>query len=137
MSLDDVRLRMDSVKDLDAAAAWLAESKIAPRERIGVIGGSYGGFMTLAAIAFFAERGWAAAVDIVGIASFESFFARTAPWRRPLRVAEYGDPVNDAELLRSISPINALDRIKAPLMVTHGANVRGVQFDVEEQIVTT
>ena len=135
MSLDDVRLRMDSVKDLDAAAAWLAESKIAPRERIGVIGGSYGGFMTLAAIAFFAERGWAAAVDIVGIASFESFFARTAPWRRPLRVAEYGDPVNDAEFLRSISPINSLDRIKAPLMVIHGANDPRVPVEEAEQIV--
>jgi dipeptidyl aminopeptidase/acylaminoacyl peptidase len=135
MSLDDVRLRMDSVKDLDAAAAWLAEANVAPRDRIGVIGGSYGGFMTLAAIAFFAERGWAAAVDIVGIASFESFFARTAPWRRPLRAAEYGDPVGDAEFLRSISPINALDRIKAPLMVIHGANDPRVPVEEAEQIV--
>ncbi len=50
-ALDDVRLRMDSVRDLDAAAAWLADSGIAPRDKIGVIGQSYGGYMVLAAIA--------------------------------------------------------------------------------------
>ncbi|MDP9274264.1 MAG: prolyl oligopeptidase family serine peptidase, partial [Chloroflexota bacterium] len=62
LSLDDVRLRMDSVRDLDAAASWLAASGVAPADRIGVIGGSYGGFMTLAAITFCADRKWAAAV---------------------------------------------------------------------------
>jgi dipeptidyl aminopeptidase/acylaminoacyl peptidase len=137
MSLDDVRLRMDSVRDLDAGAAWLAQAGVAPADRIGVIGGSYGGFMTLAAIGFFPERNWAAAVDIVGIASFRSFFERTASWRRPLRAAEYGDPVKDAEFLESISPINVIDRIKAPLMVIHGANDPRVPVEEAEQIVAT
>ena len=137
MSLDDVRLRMDSVKDLDAAAAWLAESGIAPADRIGVIGGSYGGFMTLAAITFCAARKWAAAVDIVGIASFTTFFAKTAPWRRPLRAAEYGDPEKDADFLESISPLNFIDRIEAPLMVIHGANDPRVPVHEAEQIVST
>jgi dipeptidyl aminopeptidase/acylaminoacyl peptidase len=137
MSLDDVRLRMDSVKDLDAAAAWLAASGVAPVDRIGVSGGSYGGFMTLAAITFCAGRKWAAAVDIVGIASFVTFFARTAPWRRPLRAAEYGDPEKDADFLESISPINFIDRIEAPLMVIHGANDPRVPVEEAEQIVST
>ena len=137
MSLDDVRLRVDSVRDLDAAAGWLAESGIAPADRIGVIGGSYGGFMTLAAITFCAERKWAAAVDIVGIASFRTFFARTAAWRRPLRAAEYGDPEKDADFLESISPINFIDRIQAPLMVIHGANDPRVPVQEAEQIVST
>ena len=136
MSLDDVRLRMDSVRDLDAAAAWLAESGVAPAARIGVIGGSYGGFMTLAAITFCADRKWAAAVDIVGIASFTTFFARTAPWRRPLRAAEYGDPEKDADFLESISPLNFIDRIQAPLMVIHGANDPRVPVEEAEQIVS-
>ena len=137
MSLDDVRLRMDSVRDLDAAAAWLAESGLAPADRIGVIGGSYGGFMTLAAITFCADRKWAAAVDIVGIASFTTFFARTAPWRRPLRASEYGDPGTDADFLESISPLNFIDRIEAPLMVIHGANDPRVPVEEAEQIVST
>src|SRR5207302_3000535 len=122
MSLDDVKLRMDSVKDLDAAAGWLATSGVAPEDRIGVIGGSYGGFMTLAAITFCADRNWAAAVDIVGIGKWKTFFERTSPWRRPLRAAEYGDPVKDADFLESISPLNFLERIRAPLLVIHGAN---------------
>ena len=137
MSLDDVRLRMDSVRDLDAAAGWLAESGIAPADRVGVIGGSYGGFMTLAAITFCADRKWAAAVDIVGIASFKTFFERTASWRRPLRAVEYGDPEKDADFLESISPLNFIDRIRAPLMVIHGANDPRVPVQEAEQIVST
>ena len=134
-ALDDVRLRMDSVRDLDAAAAWLASSGIAPADRIGVIGQSYGGYMVLAAIAFFPEREWAAAVDVYGIASFITFFEHTDAWRRPLRAVEYGDPVKDRDFLLSISPITKLDAIRAPLMVIHGANDPRVPIVETEQIV--
>ncbi len=134
-ALDDVEKRLDSVRDLDAAAAWLADAGIAPADRIGVMGQSYGGYMTLAAVAFFPERGWAAAVDVYGIASFLSFFERTDAWRRPLRAAEYGDPVKDRDLLVSLSPITRLDAIRAPLMVIHGANDPRVPIGETEQIV--
>jgi dipeptidyl aminopeptidase/acylaminoacyl peptidase len=134
-SLDDVRLRMDSVKDLDAAAAWLADAKIAPKDKIGVMGQSYGGYMVLAAIAFFPTRDWAAAVDVYGIANFVTFFEQTAEWRRPLRAVEYGDPAKDRDFLISISPITKLDAIKAPLMVIHGANDPRVPIVETEQIV--
>jgi dipeptidyl aminopeptidase/acylaminoacyl peptidase len=134
-ALDDVHLRMDSVRDLDAAAAWLADAGIAPRDKIGVIGQSYGGYMTLAAIAFFPERDWAAAVDVYGIANFITFFEHTDPWRRPLRAVEYGDPVRDHDFLISISPITKLDAIRAPLMVIHGANDPRVPIVETEQTV--
>ncbi len=134
-ALDDVRLRMDSVRDLDAAAAWLADSGIAPRDKIGVIGQSYGGYMVLAAIAFFPERRWAAAVDLYGIANFISFFEHTDAWRRPLRAVEYGDPVKDHDFLVSVSPVSKLDAIRAPLMVIHGANDPRVPIGETEQIV--
>lgn len=134
-ALDDVRLRMDSVRDLDAAAAWLADAGIAPRDRIGVIGQSYGGFMTLAAVAFFPERGWAAAVDVYGIANFLTFFEHTDAWRRPLRAVEYGDPEKDRDFLVSISPITRLDAIRAPIMFIHGANDPRVPIGETEQIV--
>ena len=134
-ALDDVRLRMDSVRDLDAAAAWLAESGIAPKDKIGVMGQSYGGYMTLAAVAFFPDRNWAAAVDVYGIFNFITFFEHTDPWRRPLRAVEYGDPVEDRDFLTSISPITKLDRIKAPLMVIHGANDPRVPIAETEQLV--
>ena len=134
-SLDDVQLRMDSVRDLDAAAAWLVDAGIAPRDRMGLMGQSYGGYMTLAALAFFPERGWAAAVDLYGIANFISFFEHTDAWRRPLRAVEYGDPVKDRDFLISVSPITKLDAIRAPLMVIHGANDPRVPIVETEQIV--
>jgi dipeptidyl aminopeptidase/acylaminoacyl peptidase len=71
-SLDDVRLRMDSVADLQYAVFWLRESGIADSKRIAVMGGSYGGFMVLSAITTYPDL-WAAAVDIVGIANFVTF----------------------------------------------------------------
>ncbi|HEU5287187.1 MAG TPA: prolyl oligopeptidase family serine peptidase [Candidatus Limnocylindria bacterium] len=134
-ALDDVRLRMDSVRDLDAAAAWLADAGIAPAGKIGVMGQSYGGFMTLAAVAFFPERGWAAAVDVYGIANFLTFFEHTDAWRRPLRAVEYGDPEQDRDFLVSISPITKLDAIRAPIMFIHGANDPRVPIGETEQIV--
>jgi len=134
-ALDDVRLRMDSVRDLDAAAAWLADSGVAPRDKIGVMGQSYGGYLALAAVAFFPERGWAAAVDVYGIANFLTFFEHTDAWRRPLRAAEYGDPEKDRDFLVSISPITKLDAIRAPIMFIHGANDPRVPIGETEQIV--
>lgn len=134
-SLDDVQLRLGSVRDVDAAAAWLADSGVAPADRIAVMGGSYGGFMTLAAIAFFPERNWAAAVDTVGIYNWVSFLERMDQWRRPLREAEYGSLVHDRELLEELSPARLVDRIRAPLMVIHGANDPRVPVYEAEQVV--
>jgi dipeptidyl aminopeptidase/acylaminoacyl peptidase len=133
-SLDDVRLRMDSVADLQHAALWLQNSGIADPRRIAVMGGSYGGFMVLSAITTYPHL-WAAAVDIVGIANFVTFLEHTGPWRRKLREPEYGSLENDREFLESISPINHVDSITAPLFVIHGANDPRVPVGEAEQIV--
>lgn len=77
-SLDDVRQRMDSVADLKHAALWLAESGIADPKRIAVMGGSYGGFMTLAALTTYPDL-WAAGVDLVGIANMVPFVTPAPP----------------------------------------------------------
>jgi dipeptidyl aminopeptidase/acylaminoacyl peptidase len=133
-SLDDVRLRMDSVADLQRAVFWLCESGIADPQRIAVIGGSYGGFMVLAAITTYPDL-WAAAVDIVGIANFVTFLENTGPWRRKLREAEYGSLEQDREFLEKISPIHHVDRIRSPLFVVHGANDPRVPVGEAEQMV--
>lgn len=133
-SLDDVRLRMDSVKDLQYAARWLAESGTADTRRIAVMGGSYGGFMTLSALTTYPDL-WAAGVDIVGIANFVTFLENTGPWRRKLREPEYGSLEHDRAFLEQISPINSIDRITAPLFVVHGANDPRVPVGEAEQIV--
>lgn len=132
--LDDVRKRMDAVADLEAAARWLGESGTARPDGIAVMGGSYGGFMTLAALTTYPER-WAAGVDTVGIANFVTFLEHTGPWRRTLREAEYGSLERDRDFLEAISPINQIERITAPLLVIHGANDPRVPVGEAEQVV--
>ncbi len=133
-SLDDVRLRMDSVKDLQYAVRWLSESGIADPKRIAVFGGSYGGFMVLSAVTTYPDL-WAAGVDIVGIANFVTFLENTGPWRRKLRESEYGSLEHDRAFLEEISPVRSVDRITAPLFVVHGANDPRVPVGEAEQIV--
>jgi len=133
-SLDDVGLRMDSVKDLQYAVRWLCESGIADPKRIAVFGGSYGGFMVLSAVTTYPDL-WAAGVDIVGIANFVTFLENTGPWRRKLRESEYGSLENDRAFLEEISPIRSVDKITAPLFVVHGANDPRVPIGEAEQIV--
>jgi dipeptidyl aminopeptidase/acylaminoacyl peptidase len=132
--LDDVALREDSVRDLGAVNQWLrARTDVAP-DRIAVFGGSYGGYMVLAALTLQPEL-WAAGCDIVGIANFRTFLERTAAYRRALREAEYGSLARDGELLDRLSPIHRVDRIRAPLFVIHGANDPRVPVGEAEQIV--
>ncbi|MDH7485973.1 MAG: S9 family peptidase [Anaerolineae bacterium] len=132
--LDDVEKRMDSVADLAYGARWLADSGVADPQRIAVMGGSYGGFMVLAALTAYPDL-WAAGVDIVGIANFVTFLENTGPWRRHLREAEYGSLAHHRAFLESISPIHHVDKIRAPLMVIHGANDPRVPLGEAEQIV--
>ena len=132
-ALDDVEKRPDAVADLEAAAAWLADRPEIDGDRLIAKGGSYGGFMVLAALTEDPER-WAAGIDIVGIANFVTFLENTGSWRRELREAEYGSLEEDRELLESISPIHSADRIEAPLFVLHGANDPRVPLAEAEQI---
>ncbi len=129
--LDDVYLRMDSVKDLAHAAHWLRDRG---HERIAVMGGSYGGFMVLAALTEYPDL-WTAGVDIVGIANMVTFLENTGSYRRALREPEYGSLERDREFLTSISPIHKAEEINAPLMVIHGKNDPRVPVGEAEQIV--
>jgi dipeptidyl aminopeptidase/acylaminoacyl peptidase len=78
---------------------------------------------------------WAAGVDLVGIANFVTFLDNTGPWRRHLREAEYGSLERDRDFLEEISPINKVERIRAPLLVIHGANDPRVPITEAEQMV--
>ena len=120
-SLDDVRLRMDSVKDLKHARLYLGDRPEVNADRIAVSGRSYGGFMVLAAVTAYPDL-WAAGVEFFGIANWITFFERTGPWRRKLRAVEYGDPETEGDFLSKISPINHVDRIGVPMFVAHGLN---------------
>jgi len=132
--LDDVEKREDSVKDLAAAHEWLVKSGGADARRIAVMGGSYGGYMTMAAITLYPDL-WAAAVNTVGIVNWETFLKNTSSYRRRAREVEYGMLDKDIEFLRRISPIRKIDRIKAPLFVIHGKNDPRVPYTEAEQVV--
>lgn len=132
--LDDVENRMDSVKDVREGVGWLHDHPEVDPDRVVAMGGSYGGFMVLASLTEYPEL-WAAGVDIVGIANFVTFLENTGDWRRSLREAEYGSLAEDREFLESVSPINNIDRIEAPLFVLHGENDPRVPVGEAEQIV--
>lgn len=132
--LDDVEKRMDAVADLAYAARWLGEQAEVDAGRIAVYGGSYGGFMVLAALTNYPEL-WAAAVDIVGISNFATFLENTSDYRRAHREAEYGSLAEHRAFLESIAPMNKLAAIRAPLMVIHGANDPRVPLSEAEQLV--
>ncbi|PKR83410.1 S9 family peptidase [Heyndrickxia camelliae] len=132
--LDDVRKRMDSVKDLTALVEWLKNNGNADPDKIAIMGRSYGGFMVLAAITHYPKL-WSAAIDIVGISSFKTFLENTGSWRRKLRELEYGSIEEDGEFFDEIDPIHRTKDITSPLMVLHGANDPRVPIEEAEQIV--
>lgn len=132
--LDDKELRLDAVRDAAAAVEWLHSRADVIPDRIAVMGQSYGGFMTLAAICFHPDL-WTAAVDVVGIGNFVTFLERTGPWRREHRAHEYGSLERDRALLERISPLNHVDSIRTPLFVIHGRNDPRVPLHEAEQIV--
>ncbi|QKY20330.1 S9 family peptidase [Halolamina sp. CBA1230] len=130
--LDDQEKRLDSVKDVRYAVNWLERQPAADTDRLIAYGRSYGGFMVLAAITQYPDL-WAAAVDFVGIADFQTFLENTGEWRREHRAAEYGS-LDDPELLERISPIHDVDEIQCPLFIQHGANDPRVPVSEAEQI---
>jgi dipeptidyl aminopeptidase/acylaminoacyl peptidase len=134
IKLDDVRKRMDSVKDLAWLSKDLVQSHGADKDRIGIMGRSYGGFMVLAALTHYPDL-WAAGVNIVGISHFKTFLENTGAWRRRLREYEYGSLKSDADFFEEIAPLNHSHKIKAPLLVFHGKNDTRVPVSEAEQLV--
>jgi dipeptidyl aminopeptidase/acylaminoacyl peptidase len=134
VNLDNGPLRAGAVRDIRAAVDYLVRAGIADPRRIGIAGGSYGGYMTMAGLTEFPEL-FAAGADLYGIVDFETFFAHTEPWMAAISKVEYGDPATQRDLLRALSPIHKLDRVRAPTLVLHGANDTNVPVIEAEQVV--
>ena len=136
LTLDNGRQREDSVKDIGALLDWIATQPRLDASRVVVSGGSYGGYMSLAVAATYADR-IAGAVDVVGISSFVSFLHNTESYRRDLRRVEYGDERDPSmrAFLERISPLNNAAKITKPLFVVQGKNDPRVPYTEAEQIV--
>jgi dipeptidyl aminopeptidase/acylaminoacyl peptidase len=131
---DDLDRRFVAITDVRAAVDFLVSTGLADGGRVGVSGRSYGGYLTLIALAWFADR-FAVGVDVCGMSDFATFYAQTEPWIAAAAVTKYGDPEVDATLLRELSPIHHVDRIVAPLLVVHGAHDTNVPIVEAEQMV--
>jgi dipeptidyl aminopeptidase/acylaminoacyl peptidase len=136
LKLDNGVLREDAVKDIGSLIVWLGLQPMFDRDHVAVMGGSYGGYMALAALAAYGDR-LKGGVDEVGISNFVSFLENTAPYRRDLRRAEYGDE-RDPKMrafLNQISPVNKVALIRRPLLVVEGLNDPRVPPMEAQQIV--
>jgi dipeptidyl aminopeptidase/acylaminoacyl peptidase len=134
VNLDNGALRFDGIKDIEATVKFVTATNLAEAGRIGIMGGSYGGYMVMAGLTDYPEL-FAAGANLFGVVNFETFFAHTEPWMAAISTVEYGDPVSEKELLKQLSPIHKVDRVIAPTIVLHGANDTNVPVVEAEQVV--
>lgn len=124
LDADNGPKRENVITDIEDIALWVKKNwKSTNQEnvKLGVMGWSYGGYSTLMAMSRFAGQ-FDAGVALVGMANLVSFLNNTAPYRRALRISEYGDPEKDREALMRLSPVTYVDNIKDPLLIIQGAN---------------
>jgi acetyl esterase/lipase len=134
--LDNGALREDAVRDIGSLLVWIGVQPSMDREHVAVMGGSYGGYLTLASLVSYGER-LKGGIDVAGISDFVSFLRNTSAYRRDLRRAEYGDErdLHMRVFLERISPLNNAARIKRPLLVVAGINDPRVPVSESEQLV--
>ena len=123
--------------DLTDAARWLIAQGIADPRRIGIMGGSYGGYATLAGLTFTPEL-YACGVDIVGPSNLFTLLESIPPYWKPMVAVFHtrmGHPEKDADLLRAVSPLFHAENIRAPLLIGQGANDPRVKRQESLQIV--
>jgi dipeptidyl aminopeptidase/acylaminoacyl peptidase len=136
MALDNGVLREDAVRDIGSLLVWIGAQPGFDRDRVAVMGGSYGGYMALASLVTYGER-LRGAIDLVGISNFVTFLRNTSAYRRDLRRSEYGDERVEAMrvFLDRISPLTNAGRIRKPLLVVAGVNDPRVPVSESDQIV--
>jgi dipeptidyl aminopeptidase/acylaminoacyl peptidase len=136
LALDNHEKRFDANRDVYDSANYLVQSGVGAKGRLGIVGGSYGGYVVMMAVTEYPET-FAAGADLFGIVNFETFFAQSTPWMGAISGGEYGDPKTQADLLKRLSPIHKLDRVRAAMLVMHGANDTNVPFVEAQQVVDT
>jgi dipeptidyl aminopeptidase/acylaminoacyl peptidase len=134
---DDQKHGREPLRDCIEAKKYLETLDYVDPDRIGIIGGSYGGYMTLAALAFHPDA-FDAGVDIFGVSNWVRTLKNTPSWWEAFRKALYtelGDPNTQEEMLRAISPLFHADKIRRPLIVIQGANDPRVVKAESDEIV--
>ena len=123
--------------DVTDGVQWLVKQGIADPKRVGIYGGSYGGYTTLAGVTFTPDL-YAAAVDYVGVSNLFTFLSTIPPYWKPMlekMQAMVDDPVKDKERLTATSPALNAERIKTPLLIAQGARDPRVNKAESDQVV--
>ncbi len=134
VNLDNGALRENGIKDIKATVDFVVSTGVADAKRIGIVGGSYGGYMVMAGLTEYPDM-FAAGANLFGVVNFETFFKNTQPWMAAISKIEYGDPDKEADMLRRLSPLTRIDQVKSPTIVLHGANDTNVPVIEAEQVV--
>lgn len=134
VNLDNGALRVNGVKDIKAVSDYLINAGISKKEALGIMGGSYGGYMVMAGVTEYPDM-FAAGANLFGVVNFETFFKHTEPWMAAISTVEYGDPTTQTDMLKQLSPIHKVSLVKTPLLVEHGANDTNVPVVEAEQVV--
>ncbi len=128
------RTMQDDVSD---GVAYAIKEGVADRKRVAIYGASYGGYATLAGLAFTPEL-YACGVDYVGVSNLFTFMKTIPPYWKPMLDMLHemvGDPEQDKELLAAVSPVLHADKIRAPLFIAQGAKDPRVNKDESDQMV--
>ena len=133
MHADDKELRFAAIDDVADCVRFLVDRDVAPADRIGCCGWSYGGYLTQAALTFHPEL-FAAGISICGMSDLATFYRNTEPWIAAAAYPKYGHPVNDRELLERLSPLLRVEALTAPLLLVHGANDTNVPPSESQQM---
>ena len=123
--------------DITDGVQWLKKEGIADSTRIAIYGASYGGYATLAGVAFTPDL-YACGVDYVGVSNMFTFMNTLPPYWEAGRKQMYekvGDPQTDSLLMREASPVFYMDRVKCPLFIAQGAQDPRVNKDESDQVV--
>jgi dipeptidyl aminopeptidase/acylaminoacyl peptidase len=134
---DDGKHGREPLWDIVESKKYLASLGYVDEKKIGIIGGSYGGYMVLAALAFKPEE-FAVGVDLFGVSNWVRTLQSMPPYWEAIRKSLYkelGDPSKDLENLRAISPLFHADKIVKPLIVLQGANDPRVIKPESDEIV--
>lgn len=134
VNLDNGALRENGVRDIEASTNVILAMGVGDPQRLGIMGGSYGGYMVMAGVTQYPQM-FAAGANLFGVVNFETFFAQSEPWMAAISTVEYGNPATEADMLRRLSPIHNIARVQTPLLVMHGANDTNVPVVEAEQVV--
>ncbi len=133
VNADNGALRYAAIEDVRSCVTYLIDSGFAVPDRIGCMGRSYGGYLTLAALTRFPDL-FAVGIDVCGMSNFATFYQHTEPWIAAAAVSKYGDPVTDAALLADLSPLTHIDQLRTPLLIVHGENDSNVPLIEAQQV---